>query len=289
MSSMVTGGRGPTDSPQYLARFKAGEYVFREAERGSEMFIIQEGKVEILKKVGGAERRLATLEEGDFFGEMAILEDQPRSASARAATDCALLRIDSTTFDQMVRHHPEIPVRMLRKLSARLREASPHVDVDAPSGTIQRSTGTLAKPPEGEKSGRAAAKPSPAPGRPAAPAAVTAQPAAKAGPVRPRFVHELSGTEFPLAAGEETFVGRFDATTGFQPEVDLRDVDTDRSTSRRHARLARREGRYFVREEIGTANGTFVRGGRIGTGVEVELADGDEVRFGRVTMVFHAS
>jgi hypothetical protein len=289
VSSMVTGGRGPTDSPQYLARFKTGEYIFQEGERGSEMFIVQEGKVEILKKLGGAERRLAMLEEGDFFGEMAILEDLPRSASARAATDCALLRIDSTTFDQMVRHHPEIPVRMLRKLSSRLREASPHLDVDAPSGTIQRPPGTLATPPAAVKPARAAAKTNTASARPAAPAAEPARPAATAGPVHPHFVHEPSGAEFPLAEGEETFVGRFDATTGFQPEIDLRDVDTDRSTSRRHARLSRRDARYFLREEIGTANGTFVRGGRIGTGVEVELADGDEVRFGRVAMVFHTS
>ena len=63
-----------------------GEYVFQEGELGTEMFIIQEGQVEICQAVGSQDRPLAMLEKGDFFGEMSILEDLPRNASARAAT-----------------------------------------------------------------------------------------------------------------------------------------------------------------------------------------------------------
>jgi len=275
-------GKEPIDSPQHLARFKAGEYIFRETEPGAEMFIIQEGKVEILKKSRGKERRVALLEEGDFFGEMAILEDLPRSASARAVAECALLRIDSTTFDQMVRHHPEIPVRMLRKLSSRLREADLHMEMDATPGTGERSGVWQTK--------AAAEKQPPAPAKPAAKptaAAVKAKAPARVAPQNPRFVHQPSGAEFPLASGDKTYVGRFDATTGFQPEIDLREADVDRSTSRRHARIERRDDRFYLREEIGTANGTYVAGKRVTTGVDVELNDGDEVKFGRVKMVFH--
>jgi CRP-like cAMP-binding protein len=248
--------------PQYLVPAQAGEFVFREGEPGKEMFIIQKGKVEILKKFRKADRRVSLLEEGDFFGEMAILEDLPRTVSARAKTDCVLLRIDDATFDQMVRRNPEIPVRMLRKLARRLRETNALLFGE---GSEEAELSAVVGP---EEAGRAAAS-------------ATESPVA----ARPRLVHE-SGTEFPLAAGDVTAVGRTDAATGFEPDVELTSVDPQRSTSRRHAKIIRRGDRHFLREEIGTANGTHVAGVRVEAGAEVELENGVEVRFGLVTMVF---
>ena len=65
--------------------FKAGELVFREKESGSEMFVIQSGRVAVIKHLGQArETNLATLGPRDFFGEMAIIECVSRSASVRA-------------------------------------------------------------------------------------------------------------------------------------------------------------------------------------------------------------
>ena len=109
---------------QYVVQVAAGEFIFREGEPGKEMFIVQKGQVEILKKFRGQTRQVSLLEEGDFFGEMAILEDLPRAVSARAHIESVLLRIDDATFDQMVRRNPEIAVRMLRKLARRLRESN---------------------------------------------------------------------------------------------------------------------------------------------------------------------
>src|SRR6195952_5331446 len=106
----------------YALEVKAGEYVFREGDLGTEMYIINEGKVEILNQVGDEEQVLALLEKGDFFGEMSVLEDLPRAASARAVTDVRLLQINGSTFDQLLQGNPEIAVRMMRKLSRRLRE-----------------------------------------------------------------------------------------------------------------------------------------------------------------------
>src|SRR5436305_14321965 len=86
------------------------------------MYIINDGKIEILNQVGDEEQILALLEKGDFFGEMSVLEDLPRAASARAVTDVRLLQINGSTFDQLLQGNPEIVVRMMRKLSRRLRE-----------------------------------------------------------------------------------------------------------------------------------------------------------------------
>ena len=102
-----------------------------------------------------------------------------------------------------------------------------------------------------------------------------------------RFTHLETDTELPLSGREETFIGRFDSSTGFQPDIELKPLDTSRSTSRRHARVRIQGHAYLLREEIGVANGTFVNGERLTTGVEVEIKDGDEVRFGLVATVFH--
>ncbi len=101
-----------------------GEIIFSEGDIGTEMYIVQSGTVELLKAIGGETRVLSTLEKGDFFGEMSVLEDVPRTASARAKTDVELVRINGATFDAMLKSNTEIAVRMMRKLSRRLREVT---------------------------------------------------------------------------------------------------------------------------------------------------------------------
>ena len=98
----------------------AGQFIFREGDPGNEMFIIEAGAIEILRAVRGA-TPLAILEPGDFFGEMAVLEDQPRFASARAKETSRLLRVDRSAFAQLVQDNFEIAVRIMRKLALRLR------------------------------------------------------------------------------------------------------------------------------------------------------------------------
>ena len=67
-----------------VVQFAPGEIIFSEGDVGGEMFILQTGRVEIVKLIGGEDRRLAILEKGDFFGEMSMLEEMPRNATARA-------------------------------------------------------------------------------------------------------------------------------------------------------------------------------------------------------------
>ena len=97
----------------------AGQTLFREGETGADMYILESGTVEISR--GGSV--LATLEAGDFFGEMAILEDQPRFATATARTDVRVLRIERASFADLLRANVEIAIRIMRKLAARQRRA----------------------------------------------------------------------------------------------------------------------------------------------------------------------
>src|SRR5207248_7132064 len=103
--------------------FKKGDVLFREGEPGREMYVIQAGKVNITKKVRETEKILATLGAGEFFGEMAILNNKPRSAGAVMAENGKLLVIDPRTFEAMIRGNVEIAVRLIKKLSDRLQEA----------------------------------------------------------------------------------------------------------------------------------------------------------------------
>lgn len=231
----------------------AGSYVFREAELGREMYIIQDGQVEITKRAAGEERQLAVLEKGDFFGEMALLEDLPRAGSARALNEVRLLQINGSTFDQMLRDNPEIAVRMMRKLSRRLRETDQQL-----RDLMDQTRSALSDIPS-----------------------LTPAPAANA---PERLVHEPSGMEFPLSRGSETTIGRRDPVTGIEPDIDLTPVDSARSVSRRHAKIYRRGLKFFLSEEIGTVNATFLNGARLETGVPAELRAGDEVRCGVVNL-----
>ena len=117
-----TGGKSPFE--RFLVSHPMGDIIFSEGEIGNEMFIIQSGTVELLKTIGKDTKILATLEKGDFFGEMSVLEDLPRTASARAKSDVELVRINGATFDSMLKGNTEIAVRMMRKLSRRLREVT---------------------------------------------------------------------------------------------------------------------------------------------------------------------
>ena len=245
-------------STDFSIEVPAGEYLFREGDLGTEMFIVQDGRIEIVKTVDGEEHQLAVLEKGDFFGEMSVLEELPRTASARTLADSRLLQINGSTFDQMLHDNPEIAVRMMRKLSSRLRRTE---------NLLQ------------DVLGRAA--PAAAHEAPGTPMTDTQRPSSTQ-----RMVHSETGVELFLSSGSESTVGRHDPVTGIHPDIDLSEVDSSRSTSRRHAKVYRRGGKFFLTEEIGTTNGTFVNGIRLETGVPCELKAGDEVQFGLVRMEF---
>lgn len=103
-------------------RYPAGAILFEENDPGSRMYVIRTGRVRIYRSAGENEMVLATLGPGDFFGEMALLENLPRSANAQAIEMVELIEVDGATFEQMVLGNAEIAVRMMRKLASRVRE-----------------------------------------------------------------------------------------------------------------------------------------------------------------------
>ena len=108
--------------------FAKATVLFREGETGKEMFVLQSGKVNITKRVRDTEKVLAQLGPGEFFGEMAIISNRPRNASAVVSEDAKVLVIDPKTFEGMIRGNSEIAVRMIKKLADRLSVADAQIE-----------------------------------------------------------------------------------------------------------------------------------------------------------------
>ncbi|MBP5284179.1 MAG: cyclic nucleotide-binding domain-containing protein, partial [Treponema sp.] len=109
------------ESNQDLLRiYPKDTMIMSENQSGQDMFIIQEGRVKISKIVDGVEVTLAILKKGDMFGEMALLENKPRSASAIAEDDCRLMTVNKSNFNQMVATQPQLISRLTTTLAERL-------------------------------------------------------------------------------------------------------------------------------------------------------------------------
>jgi CRP-like cAMP-binding protein len=114
----------PSAAQIYGRDFPAGAVVFEEGDPGSRMYVVVSGAVRIEKRVGSRSLTLAVLGPGEAFGEMALLEDAPRSAAAVVERPARILEIDEDAFEDLVRNNGEVALRLLRRLSARLRDAN---------------------------------------------------------------------------------------------------------------------------------------------------------------------
>ncbi len=97
--------------------YKAGEAIFRKGDRGDEFFVIQRGRVRILS----GNRQLETLGENEIFGEMALIDDSPRSATVVADTDVTVSPVTEKQYLFLVRHTPFFALKVMRVLAQRLR------------------------------------------------------------------------------------------------------------------------------------------------------------------------
>lgn len=103
--------------------FAAGTTIFRQGDAGHEMFVIRNGAVDIL--VG--DHTVATLSEGEIFGEMALIDTQPRSATAVARENCTVVPIDERRFTFLIQQTPQFGLHVMRVLAQRLRSADQRI------------------------------------------------------------------------------------------------------------------------------------------------------------------
>lgn len=102
--------------------YKPGDYIFFEGDLDYHFYIVHVGKVQIFTKTKSGKRvDIATIEEGESFGEFALLDRQPRSASAQALTECTLVRVSEAGYHKLMDELPGWASSMMRSFSMRLK------------------------------------------------------------------------------------------------------------------------------------------------------------------------
>lgn len=105
-------------------KFEAGDVIIRDGESGNTAYIIVKGMVEVYRETPRGEILLASFESTQYFGEMAIVENEPRSASVRAKTSCLLLKLSGPEFRHMLLSNASLSFRLMQGFSRRLRRMS---------------------------------------------------------------------------------------------------------------------------------------------------------------------
>ncbi len=117
---------GEEEKSAYEKQLNTGEILFKDGDAGDEMYLIKSGKIRISKPSGEIEKTLAVLKEGDFFGEMSVIDGSPRSATATAIEPSELVIFDREVFMNQVRENPLIEY-VLHTLIRRLRETDEQI------------------------------------------------------------------------------------------------------------------------------------------------------------------
>ncbi|MEJ2593766.1 MAG: cyclic nucleotide-binding domain-containing protein [bacterium] len=105
-------------------QYKDGEVIIKQGDTGDCLYVIQEGKVEVIIESGNKEIKLAELGETEFFGEMGLFEKDVRSSTVRAMGDAKVMTIDKKNFYKTIQKDPTLAYRLLEKMSNRLRETN---------------------------------------------------------------------------------------------------------------------------------------------------------------------
>jgi CRP-like cAMP-binding protein len=108
---------------RFTRTFQAGEMIFSEFEPGDTFYLIQSGRVQLVKIVGDIERTLDILQPSEMFGEMAILENSPRSATAIALDTVKVLEFNSQNFEILMLGNPQIALKLLKMFTKRIYDS----------------------------------------------------------------------------------------------------------------------------------------------------------------------
>ncbi len=128
-----SGDESPEAQERLLARFgrlfAAGTVIFRDGDKAEHAFMLQSGRVRLLKQIGTMERSLRVARPGDLFGEVALLQGSVQHTTAVALEDAVALALDRATFRQVLSGSPEVGARMLEQLIRRLRDAEDQIEI----------------------------------------------------------------------------------------------------------------------------------------------------------------
>jgi CRP/FNR family transcriptional regulator, cyclic AMP receptor protein len=219
--------------------FAEGQILFREGDPADSVFRLLSGTVDILRELDSDPILLGTVGAGQFIGEMGVVENRPRSATARAASEVEVEILTPTEFLDQIAHSPQAARELLQRLSQRLREADDRiVNDERRSGRTHKDADSLT----------------------AVVPVNNAYLSAKSLRLRRQFHSPLGLGDLPFIVGRGS-VAR-EGLPPLQPDLKLDDTVPFR-LSRNHFMIERRDGTYYVRDLCSTL-GTIVNGEPIG-------------------------
>ncbi len=128
----------------YIQNYKKEEKIFSEGDEGDKLYIVISGLIKIFKISSGERiKTLALLKKGDFFGEMAILDKELRSATAQAMEDTDMMVIDNNSFRLLLKDNSEILFNIIETLCFRLRESNRHIHIITFQNIMGRTASAL--------------------------------------------------------------------------------------------------------------------------------------------------
>jgi hypothetical protein len=222
--------------------FDEGQVLFREGDPADSVFRVLSGAVDVLRELDGDPILLGTVRAGQFIGEMGVVENRPRSATARAASEVEVEILTPTEFVDQIAGSPRTARELIQRLSQRLREADDRIVNDE------------------RRSGRAEGNPKDAESRTAVELVNNAYLAAKNPWLQRQFDTPLGLGDFPFVVGRRLVAG--EGLPPLEPNLKLDDAAPFR-LSRNHFTIEKRDGSYHVRDLCSTL-GTIVNGEPIG-------------------------
>jgi CRP/FNR family cyclic AMP-dependent transcriptional regulator len=224
------------------AHFVEGQILFKEGDRADGVFRLLSGTVDVVRELDGNVILLGTVGAGQFIGEMGVVENRPRSATIRAASEVEAEFLDPTEFLDQIANSPQAARELIQRLSQRLREADDRIVNDE------------------SRSRRAHANRIDADDQMIVMSANNVYLAAKSPWLQPQFQTPVGLGDLPFAVGRRPVAG--EEPPLWQPDLVLDDTAPFR-LSRNHFIIEKRDGGFHVRDLCSTL-GTIVNGEPIG-------------------------
>ena len=244
-------------SKKLTTAFKKGSVIYKIGEDQNNFYIIDKGKIQVL--LGENKVALAVLSAGDFFGEESLNEDQKAAFTIEVIEDAEIIKISYSSLVEMMKKNRDISLKILKKLSEK------NLKIFTNLLSLKTKSVTPEKVPKAEEEEITSEK-------------LNSE-------VKAYLIIQRSNRIVQLTK-IQTFLGRRDYTTGFIPDVDLTKEDEEKYISRKHSKIAYSDGKFYLSEESGAINGTFLNGTKLNTGVKYELSNEDELTLCHLNIIF---
>jgi CRP-like cAMP-binding protein len=244
---------------KFITRYKAGDIIYKKGDIQTDFYILNKGKVQLKNDSSG--QILVTLTKGDFFGEESLNNEQNAIYTVEVIEDADMIKIPYISLTEMLKQTPDIALKVLKKLSEK------HIKIQT------MLMDTMAAPQVVKE-------------KPAKEAKKEDQTSEKINTEVKAYLIIQRSNRLVQLTKTQTFLGRRDYTTGFVPDIDLTDEDEEKYISRKHSKIQFKDGKFYLSEEPGAINGTFLNGNKLQTGVKHELHAEDEITLCHLNVIF---